>query len=243
MLQKNESPVFSEDPPTGPPEVLAAPTPPKPAKRWPWIVAGVVVILVAAGAALWWLLDSTVPAEDYDNVVAELAASDEALTGARAESAKLQADVDALNAESEELAAELAIQTEQADELSAYVESLQGQSDAAMAAAKLYGYLSLDWLPEDVEAMQQVGVDTASADALLEELGRTEAWVDWVETADVWLMRDTAVTSIGDDALTDAWVRWLEAEIGSVEEMAAWAEFHSRLAFLILDPLTAEQLS
>jgi hypothetical protein len=72
----------------------------------------------------------------------------------------------------------------------------------------------------------------------LQELGETETWLEWVEIESVWLMQDRILADIDDDALTDAWVRWLDAEPVSVEQMAAWAEFNNRLAYLILDPIS-----
>lgn len=237
MLQVNEAPTLSEGPLTGPPEVRPLPTPPKQQKRWPWILGGVMVIVIGAAAALWWLLDSTVPASDYDEVVAELAASDEALEAARADAAVLQEDLDARRAENDDLSAALAVETEQVAELDALAESLQNQMDAAATSAKHNAYLALDWIPEDVAAMQEVGVDTTTANALLQELGETETWNEWVETENVWLTRDKTLAEIDDDALTDAWVRWWDAEIDSVEEAAALADFNNRLAYLILKPL------
>lgn len=51
-------------------------------RRRSWLIAmiGVAVLLMTAGA--WWLLDSTVPASDYDELVAELDATKEALASA-----------------------------------------------------------------------------------------------------------------------------------------------------------------
>lgn len=237
-MQMNEPLRLPEGPLAGPPEARAFPTPPKPPKRWPWIVGGVVVIVIAAAAALWWLLDSTVSESDYDEVVAELTASDEALAAAQADAAALQGDLDALRAENEELSAALRVETGQVAEANALAESLHSQLDAAMTSAKYNAYFALNWFPEDVAAMQEVGLDTATADALLQELGETETWLEWVEIESVWLMQDRILADIDDDALTDAWVRWLDAEPVSVEQMAAWAEFNNRLAYLILDPIS-----
>lgn len=65
-------------------------------RRWPWLVAmiGVVALLMAGG--VWWLHDSTVPASDYDDVVAELDATNEALERAEEASTALRAQVDDL---------------------------------------------------------------------------------------------------------------------------------------------------
>ena len=53
--------------------------PPSRHRRWPWLAIGFAAgaLVIALGA--WWLLDSTVPVSDYDDVVAELDATKEAL--------------------------------------------------------------------------------------------------------------------------------------------------------------------
>lgn len=52
-------------------------------RRWLVAVIGVAALVMTGG--VWWLLDSTVPKSDYDEVVAELDATEDAL--ARAEDA------------------------------------------------------------------------------------------------------------------------------------------------------------
>jgi hypothetical protein len=231
MLQMNQ-PLRAPEvrPPPGPPEARVLPTPPDPPRRWPWIAGGVVIIVAAVAAAFSWLLSSTVSESDYDEVVAELTASEEAVDA-------LETEVDALGAENEGLAAALSVETDRVAEAEETADSLSSRLDAALSSVKYQAYLALNWFPEDVAAMQEVGLDTATADALLAELGETETWIEWVETDNAWLMQDKALADIDDDALTAAWVRWNNAEFGSFEELAAWAEFTNRLAYLSLEPV------
>ncbi len=58
-------------------------TPSADRRRWRWLVAALVVAAMVIGGGLWWLLDSTVPVSDYDDVLAELAATEEALAHSR----------------------------------------------------------------------------------------------------------------------------------------------------------------
>jgi hypothetical protein len=59
-------------------------------------VIGVVALLLAGG--VWWLLDSTVPASDYDDLVAELDATEEALVRAEIALSAQQSEVTAVRA-------------------------------------------------------------------------------------------------------------------------------------------------
>ncbi|MGI9576902.1 MAG: hypothetical protein ACR2OH_01745, partial [Microthrixaceae bacterium] len=72
------------------------------------------------------------------------------------------------------------------------------------------------------------------------ELGETGTWVEWVDTDRVWLRGQGALSEINDGALTEAWGRYVQAEVGSVAELAALAEFNTRLAYLMLEPLAGE---
>ena len=55
-------------------------TPPAEHRRWPWLVAALVTAALLTVSGVWWLLDSTVAANDYNDVVAELDATKQALT-------------------------------------------------------------------------------------------------------------------------------------------------------------------
>lgn len=240
VLKVNESPTPPHVPPTGPAEVRALPAPPTERKRWPWIIVSAVIITIGLAGTIWWLLDSTVPNSEYDEVVAELAASEEALVVAEADAAMLGEEAAGLRSEGDDLASELAVKIEQVAELEALSNSVHYQLADAMAAAKANAYLRLDWLPEDVAAMEDAGIDLGVPNALLQELGEDEVWTEWAGSTDAWVMRDRYMLEIGDDALMEAWARYWDAEIGSAEEMAALTEFDIRLAYLILEPLVED---
>lgn len=60
-------------------------------RRWRWLIAALVIAAIAFGGGLWWLLDSTVAVSDYDEVVAELDATEEALARTRTDLSTAQA--------------------------------------------------------------------------------------------------------------------------------------------------------
>ena len=120
----HEEPVLTVPEKEGATEMLAPPVPPvERRKRWPWVVAGLVVVALLLAGGVWWLIDSTVPTSDYDEVVAELevaeealAASEEALVAEEASSAELEAELSGLAA---------------LDELAGSVEMVRDLADAA----------------------------------------------------------------------------------------------------------------
>jgi hypothetical protein len=209
-----------------------------------------VVVVLAAAAVLWWLLDSTVSQDLYDETVAELTASEEALTaseGALTTSEEAltasegalttaQDELAELQAEADQMRLALDAEADQVAELEALNEALQSQIAPAQRVARFMAYWSLDWVPEAVAEMQAVGVDTTTADAMLQELGHSETWIEFADGTS-WLQVNESVAAIDDEVLTAAWARWVDAEIGSVEEMTAWAEVQHRIAYLMLDAL------
>lgn len=229
MLQKNEllSPPATAR--TDPPTTEAVPDSTQRPTRWPWVVGAALVAVLAAAAVYWWLLDSTVSQDLYDETVAELTVAEESLAAAHDDAAELQSELDALSREIEELTTAVAAGADQ-------VAELRGRLDAAETATRFLAYRYVTGTPEDLAALLDGGFDTTSADAILQHLGETETLTEWVEGTP-WVMIDHAVSDIDDEMLTTAWSRYLEADVGSMEETVAVVEFEGRLLSLILDAL------
>lgn len=96
--------------------------------RWLWLIGSLVAAGLLIGGGTWWLLDSTVPASEYDAVVAELSGTRRLLAATE----EILEDTEA-TLESTERALEVAQETVTDDEIRArFVE--------AEASALLLGY-------------------------------------------------------------------------------------------------------
>lgn len=144
-------------------------------RSWRWLLAALVSAATVIGAGLWWLLDSTVPVSDYDAVVAELDASEEALARSRTELSAAQAELadfeEALNSEEIQLALNFPRAWTKSEA------ELRARFATAEPAALLLGYFA--------------GVDPEIVDQ--EEY---ESWAGVVEL-------DTALEAVDDPMLTE----------------------------------------
>jgi len=235
MLQKNETLSEPEGPADAPaPEAVPAST--KRPTRWLWIVGTAAVVVLAAAALLWWLLDSTVSEDLYDETVAELDASEEALSAAQDDVAALQAEVDTLRDEVDELRSALTAETDRVTELEALNEALQNQLDAvgtpasdqvresltaAVAAASSARFSRYD-ITETLD-----GLDAVSGEAAIDlDAGVMAMTMDFDESffgsdapdqVEMILDAQDGVWYLGADAFdfpTEA--RWVSVEIGAV---------------------------
>lgn len=124
MSMLHEEPVL-----TAPNEVSGRSSPSTPpVRRRPWLTAALVIAALLIAGGMWWLLDSTVRVSEYNDVVAELDATEEAL--ARAQEALL----------AEQSSAPALI-----DELARLTESeaaLRARFEQADPAALLLGYFA-----------------------------------------------------------------------------------------------------
>jgi len=225
---------------------VPAPTPQRPgdyrARRAIPVVVAVVAVL-AAVVAVSWVLATTVPSSDYDEVNARLDRRTAQLADAEDQIGTLQSTTD-------ELDTEIAALTTQNDDLTADVGTLrsdlaaaevvradaQQRLDRATLAAAAIAYIALDWWPDDVDTVTAAGA-VSSPDELLAALGEDATWSEWVNANDVWRERDRAIAALDDEPLIEAWDRYWEAELGSPEEGAAWADFQARLTLLLVESL------
>ena len=87
MSMLHEEPV-----PTAPEQVLGRSSPATPpVRRWSWLVAVLVIAALLITGGVWLLLDSTVPESEYNDVVTELDATEEALARLTESEAALRA--------------------------------------------------------------------------------------------------------------------------------------------------------
>jgi hypothetical protein len=112
--------------------------------------------------------------------------------------------------------------------------------ERAFLAARLFGFVTVGWVPEDAHAMVTDGLDTASADAILAALGQDEPFLEWVELRSASIQIDNAMLAIDDPELTEHYERYLATEIDSREEEIALSEVHLRIAELLVGPVLAE---
>lgn len=102
-------------------EPPAPPDSPEAPKRWPLLIAAIVIVAVIIASGVWWLLDSTVSQSDYDDLAAELDATQEQLSEADAalvdEEAALAEVEAALSTAEEQLVSELAASAQLSEDL------------------------------------------------------------------------------------------------------------------------------
>jgi hypothetical protein len=184
-----------------------------------WVaVAVVVAVMVGLAGVIAWLMASTVPTDDYDAVRADLESAQEQVTALTEDNAALTAERDSLTDERDRLGATIA---------------------ATAVAAKALAYIDLNFDPLAIDEMAQGGVDFSSYDELLTILGEDATLTEWVTSYDAFRMAERYVYETEDAQLIDAWNNWLGiAEIGSIEDQAAYGEILVRLDQLINEQLT-----
>ncbi len=155
-------------------------------RSWRWLIAALVIAAMAFGGGLWWLLDSTVAVSDYDEVVAELDATEEELARTRADLSAAQAKlagIEELDATEEALARSRTDLSAAQAKLAEIEEALNSRgTEPAMtrsrwSAALLLGYFA--------------GVDPEIVDP-----AEYESWAGVVRL-------DTAVEAVNDPELTE----------------------------------------
>lgn len=196
-----------------------APVSQRPARRtWPFVaVALLAVVAVGLAGMIFWLMASTVTNSDYDAAVADLDAAQSKVTALTEENSNLAADMTAIVEERDQLVANIA---------------------AAGIAAKAMAYLDLNIDPPFVEEMSQAGLDFTSYDELLALLGEDATLAEWVASNDAFREAEGAVYATEDAQLIDAWNTWLDTEVGTVEDSAAYGEILIRLDQLLTEQLT-----
>ncbi len=223
--------------------------PPRPRSTW-YISAGLALILAIAAAG-WWIAGSTVTAADYDAVLADLrsaeaaaAALDGELTGmrvelaaARDEAADLRTELADERLRNDRLNRQQPVQAGHVRALEEQVADLRSAVDSALVVAQAFGYIGLHLSPEPLANLELAGADFALADDVLSALGESQTLTEWAGFASA-MRRDGAIRAIGDDTLDGAWSRWMEEDVASIEEAAAWYEMWWRLSWLLLNPLS-----
>ncbi len=201
------------------------------------------------------MFDSTVPTSDYDDAVAELAASEEALASAEEQLADAEDALAAAQSASVALADELeALRTSKADvdqdlratrgELTTLTDSeaaLRARLGDAASLARLLGYLQMQGDIAFIEELIAEGFDPASADAVLAMLGETETYLEWLVSPRMWTGPSQAVAMVNDAVLQEAYERYLTAEVGSAAEAVAYVEFAFRLTELLVESVLEAQ--
>jgi hypothetical protein len=177
------------------------------------VVAAVfAAAMVALVGVIVWLMATTVPTGDYDDAMADLEAA--------------QTEVTTLAEANSDLTADLATLSEERDQLIASVA-------ATAIAAKARAYVDLNFDPMFVEEMAQAGTDFAPFDDLLATLGEDMTFEQWAASGRAFGAAERYVYDTDDAQLIDAWNEWLDTEIGSAEEGAAYDEVLLRLDQLI----------
>jgi hypothetical protein len=98
-------------------------------------------------------------------------------------------------------------------------------------------YLDLNMPQAFLEELGQAGVDFTSYDELLSLLGEDATMTEWVGSNDAFRAAEWSVYETEDAQLIDAWDTWLNTEIGTVEDDAAYGEILVRLDQLLNEHL------
>lgn len=192
-------------------------------------IVGVLIAILGAAGVIWWLLDSTVPVDDYEAVTASLSAMEAELADVSADNINLGDEVAALSSESDRLEGELADLSLESQRLE---EGLGSLNDVARAIA----VVSLWYDPEYLAELRDVGLDETMADQMLVDMGFNEPLAQWAET-NHWQDVNRIMMQVSDERAQEAWDEFANAEIGSGEEGVAYVEFTWRLTQLLLQDL------
>ncbi len=193
-------------------EPPAPPDNPEAPRRWPLLVAAIVIAAVISAGGVWWLLDSTVSQSDYDDLAAELDATeeqlsdadaalveeqaalndaesalstlDEELASALAASAQLRGDFEALESENASLAEDLAAARAEATGMSADLGELQATLEGGREAVEALVLMYMNFGSDFLDELTQSGVDVTVFDDLLAQLGRDETTEEWAASWD-----------------------------------------------------------
>lgn len=222
--------------------------PPRRRRWWLWVVSAILVVVLALAGGIWWFLDSTVPVGDYDEAVAELLATEEALAGVEEDLAAGEAEVAELHSEIESLATENARAAQDLTDEQRRTAALVADHAAmriavvsALAAAHAQATDVLNFDPDFAVEIQEAGADLSLADDLLADLGRDESFVEWA-AGNPWSYADRSMMDVDDEVLFGAYSTWSYAELDSPEESASFWEYQWRLSHLILEPLLEVEL-
>jgi hypothetical protein len=168
--------------------------------------------VVGLAGVIVWLMATTVPTGDYDEAMADLEATQTEVTDLAEANSDLTADLATLSDERDQLVASIA---------------------ATAIAAQARAYIDLNFNPMYVEEMAQAGTDFAPYDDLLATLGEDMSFEQWASSGRAFGAAERYVYRTDDAQLIDAWNEWLDAEIGSDEEWAAYGAMVLRLDQLI----------
>jgi cell division protein FtsB len=186
---------------------------PKARRPWPWVAVGIfVAVIVGLAGVIVWLMATTVSTGDYDDAVADFEAA--------------QTEVAALEEANSDLTADLASLSDERDQLVASIA-------ATAIAAKARAYVDLNFDEMYVDEMAQAGTDFAPFDDLLATLGEDMTFEQWAASGRAFGAAERYVYDTNDAQLIDAWNEWLNTEIGSAEDLAAYDKIVLRLDQLI----------
>lgn len=192
-------------------------------------IVGVLITILGAAGVIWWLLDSTVPVDDYEAVTASLSAMEAELADVSADNINLGDEVAALSSESERLEGELA-------DLSLESQRLEERLGSLIDVARAIAVVSVWYEPEYLAELRDFGLDETMADQMLVDVGFNEPLAQWAETNN-WQDVNRIMMQVSDERAQEAWDEFASAEIGSGEEGVAFVEFTWRLTQLLLQDL------
>lgn len=188
----------------------------------------VVAAVVTAGCAA----DPT-ESSKYQALEAQLAAAqtelNDAATAAQEAADASLAELDAVRVEADRLKNQL----DDVNEARRTAGAAFGQLAELVEAQVAFGL----WIaPEDIEAIQQLGVDTSVADRIIEEREWGTTWEGFALTSGGFTVNHL-IARLDDQELDDAWLAYFESPLGSDEEYAAYSSFLLRLHELTIERL------
>jgi hypothetical protein len=151
----------------------------------------------------------------------------------RVQRSEALAKVDVLTKQAETNRADLAAAQATVATLTEERDQLLANASAVALVSKARAYVDMNLDSTYVDQLAQAGTDLSSYDEVLALLGEDMTLTEWVNYSG-FRAAERAVYATEDAPLIDAWNTWLDAEVGTPEDDAAWSEVLLRLDQLAL---------
>lgn len=203
--------------------------------KYPWIVS-LLAVLVGLAAVGWWRLESTVPVDEHEAVMASLSAAEDELAEVTARLDSVSADNDELRNEAESLSAENASLEDDLAGLSSKSDHIEQQLRSVTTMARAVAIMSLWYDPAYLAQFRGEGLDETIASELMADLAINDTYEGWLEW-NSWQDVNRIMLQVPDERFQDVWDVYAKAEVGSQEEEIANIHFAWLLARALLETM------